>query len=134
CELREAQTLAAVGFGNVHARQAQLLTEPFPDTGLVALGSLHQPPHLGDRRGLLEEAAHGAAQLVLLFGRAPAHARFSHGQGAGAAGASSTSSRLWAWSCSSGAMVWAMRARRASARCAGVSAALASSALFSARS
>ena len=48
--------------------------ELLPDRGLVALGRVHEPPHLADRRLLLEEAPHDPAQLLLLFREAEPHA------------------------------------------------------------
>ena len=44
-----------------------------PHRGVVALGGLHEAAHLGRRRLRLQEAAHGVAQLVLLFGEGEVH-------------------------------------------------------------
>jgi hypothetical protein len=57
----------------VHARQRQLLGQPLPHRRLVALRGVHQPARLGERRRLLEEAAHHPAQLLLLLAEAETH-------------------------------------------------------------
>ena len=72
-ELDEREALAAVLLGDVEALEAELVGHLAPHRGVVALGGLHETPHLGRRRLRLEEATDGVAQLVLLVGEGEVH-------------------------------------------------------------
>ena len=72
-ELHPREALAAVGLGDVQALEPQLVGHLRPDRGVVALGRLHQPPHLGLGALGLQELPHGVTQLVLLFGKSEVH-------------------------------------------------------------
>ena len=77
-ELDEAGALPSVRLRDGDTGQCQLERELLPHRGLVALGRVHEPPHLADRRLLLEEAPHDPAQLFLLFREAEPHAPILH--------------------------------------------------------
>ena len=72
-ELHEREALAAELLGDVKALEAELVGHLAPHRGVVALGGLHEPAHLGGGRLRLEEATDGVAQLLLLVGEGEVH-------------------------------------------------------------
>src|SRR4029079_19634021 len=72
-ELDEGEALAAVLLGDVEALEAELVRNLRPHRGVVALGGLHEPAHLGRGRLRLHELADGVAQLLLLFREGEVH-------------------------------------------------------------
>src|SRR4029079_8878602 len=77
-ELDEGEALAAVLLGDVEALEAELVRHLRPDRGVVALGGLHEPAHLGRGRLRLHELADGVAQLLLLFPEGELYRGSSH--------------------------------------------------------
>src|SRR5205823_3601189 len=72
-ELDEREALTAVGFGDVQALEPELLRHLLPHRLVVALGRLHQAPHLRRRRFRLHESADGLAELLLLLREREVH-------------------------------------------------------------
>jgi len=58
-----------VGWDTLLIEESQLLGRELPERLREPLPRLHDPPHLGDRRALLEETSEGIPELRAFFGQ-----------------------------------------------------------------